>query len=161
MRVTFSVPGEKTGVYRMYFMKLPMIDISSFREQIPTTQLTSPSIHILTNITGIFFRSWHLRLYMPVAFPLKTGTAIIHLDSPFSPPQYQRFFIVVMIYLYSQDFFWDIHTYIHIKYPFFDISAMNLPPPFIQNNSCHLNYHSKFPQRYKMALIKTKLIEPN
>ena len=78
---------KETCVYGSSIMRFPMIDILRLKEQNPTTCLTSPAIHFLTNITGDSLRKSTIEVCMFNTFPLKTGKTIILMDSQFSPPQ--------------------------------------------------------------------------
>ena len=72
-------------------IRLPVIDISTYREQNTTTDLTSPTILVLTSITAVSIPKLTLEACKLNVFPLKIGTAIIYMDSPFTPPQCQLF----------------------------------------------------------------------
>ena len=91
-------------------MRLLIIDISSLWEK-NLTKFNIPAISVFTNITSISFPKLKLENFMFNTFSLKTGTAIIDVDSPFSPSQCYFFSSCQDLFLYFKDLFLgNIHT---------------------------------------------------
>ena len=102
-------------MHGLSLMRFPLINISNLREQNPTSCLTSPAIHVLSNITGVsFLKLLTFEVCMLSVFPLKIRTAIIHKDFLFSLLQCQLF-LVVRIYFYIHMIAFLGNTYTSLK----------------------------------------------
>ena len=87
-----------------------MIDISSLRE--PNLMFDISSHPHFDQHYRCFLPKLMLKICKLNAFLLKTGTAIIHMDSPFNISQYQLFLVIrIYFYIYKVVFYTSSKAY--------------------------------------------------